>query len=281
MKQLNVGCGNVFHEEWVNIDIAPYSREVKSWDLRTGLPFHDASFDVVYHSHLLEHLQPIAAYSLMQECFRVLKPNGIIRVVVPDLESIVRDYLYALEQVEEGFQSAEENYDWMMLELYDQTTRLSRGGEMIRFLERSNLSNKDFIISRVGHEVKLVWEQSNDEVYRKKIWKKMKSQSFFWYVQQVRNLIAETLIYVTAGQESRKAFREGLFRRSGEVHQWMYDRFSLKRLLKDLGFTEVKICNADESRISGFNRYNLDMVEGQIRKPDSLFVEAVKPLAKL
>jgi predicted SAM-dependent methyltransferase len=43
------------------------------------------------------------------------------------------------------------------------------------------------------------------------------------------------------------------------------------------GFIDVRVCRADESRIPDFNIYNLDVVEGKIRKPDSLFMEGIKP----
>lgn len=62
-------------------------------DLRQGIPFPDRSADVVYHSHLLEHLDRSDAESLMAEIRRVLKPDGIQRVVVPDLEIFARAYL--------------------------------------------------------------------------------------------------------------------------------------------------------------------------------------------
>jgi hypothetical protein len=57
----------------------------------------------------------------------------------------------------------------------------------------------------------------------------------------------------------------------------MYDRYSLRRLLEQAGFIDVRICRADESRIPDFNSYNLDIVEGKVRKPVSLFMEGIKP----
>jgi hypothetical protein len=56
----------------------------------------------------------------------------------------------------------------------------------------------------------------------------------------------------------------------------MYDRFSLKRLLECSGFKEVRVCGADESRILNLNSYGLDIHDGKIRKPDSLFMEGKK-----
>jgi hypothetical protein len=65
------------------------------------------------------------------------------------------------------------------------------------------------------------------------------------------------------------------FRVSGEIHQWMYDRYSLSKLLAETGFSNIRQCKADESDIPNFRSYLLDTEEnGMIRKPDSLFIEA-------
>jgi hypothetical protein len=91
-----------------------------------------------------------------------------------------------------------------------------------------------------------------------------------------RTLLAEGVVTLLLGNKGKTALRQGLFRVSGEIHQWMYDRFSLRRALLEAGFTDVHVCSADESRILGFTGYNLDTINGVVRKPDSLFMEGVK-----
>jgi hypothetical protein len=56
----------------------------------------------------------------------------------------------------------------------------------------------------------------------------------------------------------------------------MYDRYSLTELLKDCGFKNIEVVNAFESKIDDWSRFQLDVVKGEIRKPDSLFMEGVK-----
>src|SRR5580704_992300 len=85
MRALNLGCGDRFHPNWENLDFVPVDRTVKAHDLRRGIPYPDGCFDVVYHSHVLEHFSKVEAPQFLRECFRVLAPSGIIRVVVPDL----------------------------------------------------------------------------------------------------------------------------------------------------------------------------------------------------
>lgn len=79
------------------------------------------------------------------------------------------------------------------------------------------------------------------------------------------------------GPKAEAAFYEGLFRSQGEVHRWMYDRFSLRALCQTAGFVDFRVCQADESQIQGFADFELDTVKGQVRKPDSIFVECEKP----
>ncbi len=119
-------------------------------DLLRGLPFADETFDVVYHSHVLEHLEPGRAAGFLRECWRVLETDGILRVVVPDLENIARIYLERLERVLAGDAGAEDDYDWVVLELLDQMTRTRSGGRMAEYLARPHLQNPEFVLGRMG-----------------------------------------------------------------------------------------------------------------------------------
>jgi hypothetical protein len=83
------------------------------------------------------------------------------------------------------------------------------------------------------------------------------------------------------GRKGAATVRETQFRQTGEVHRWMYDRVSLRRLLESCGFAQVADCRAAESRIDGFSVYGLDVVQGRARKPDSLFMEATKPVGSV
>ena len=275
-KLLNIGCGGTLHPEWVNVDIVASMPGVHAHDVRCGLPYDDRMFDACYCSHMLEHVTKDQAKIIVGEAYRVLKNGGIARFVVPDIEQIVRLYLKALEDVASGQNKREADYDWMILELFDQTVRATSGGEMGVYLSNPALSNKEFIISRIGMEAKRIWDRNlvSKNTY---IWNKLKSMKVSWFVNQLRIEIACFFVWIFAGADAKKAFREGLFRESGEIHRWMYDRFSLQRLLNQAGFVDVKVCNADVSSIPAFNSYELDILDNKVRKPDSLYIEAVKP----
>jgi SAM-dependent methyltransferase len=70
-------------------------RDIVVHDLRKGIPARDATVDVVYHSHVLEHIDRDDAPGFMAEVHRVLKPGGVQRVVVPDFEHLTRRYVEA------------------------------------------------------------------------------------------------------------------------------------------------------------------------------------------
>jgi predicted SAM-dependent methyltransferase len=253
---INLGCGTHFHKEWINIDFKSSHPLVISCDLTKGIPLDSNSVDVVYHSHLLEHFSKSYAPLFLKECFRVLKPGGIIRVVVPDLETIVRLYLNLLEKSLQGDEQAQKRYEWILLELFDQMVRNKSGGEMLEYWKQNPMPAENFVFERAGSEVKEAVKQL-----------RQKNKKQVDRIEEKTELELDPLSI-------------GKFRLSGEVHQWMYDRYSLGKLLKEAGFEKISFVKADESRIPEFNSYFLDInTDGSVRKPDSLFMEATKPLS--
>jgi len=281
MQLLNIGCGNRIHNDWVNIDKAPASQSVRQCDVENGLPFSDCSFDVVYHSHVLEHFTVNDAPQFLAECHRVLKPGGLIRVVVPDLEQIVLCYLQALQKVSDGRNSARDDYDWMMLEMYDQTVRNVSGGQMAAFLNRPDILNRDFVTGRCGGEIDQIMrqfslrrdaQQHSNESARQTLHPRFSFQ-LKKIPKKIREWILKTLL-----RDEYKALEIGRFRCSGENHQWMYDRVSLAGILRECGFRNIVQQDARGSSIGSWTKYNLDTEsDGVIYKPDSLYIEAVKP----
>jgi hypothetical protein len=51
----------------------------------------------------------------------------------------------------------------------------------------------------------------------------------------------------------------------------------LQRILVSAGFSDINVCKAAESRIPRFDKYELDIIAGEIRKPDSFYMEGIKP----
>lgn len=277
MNFLNLGCGYRFHQSWTNVDLTSTGEGIIAHNLLHRLPFSEATFECVYHSHVLEHLPKSAAQSFLQECYRVLSPSGVLRVVVPDLEELARTYLSTLEQTVNGAQGRNAVYEWMMLELLDQHVRNSSGGEMARYLSQRPLPGKEFILKRGGSEVENLFKEAHTEtnlpsgVWQHPFLKRLRC--FHRYPIYVREIFYKFLL----GKDYR-ALRIGRFRISGEVHQWMYDRYSLTALLKQCGFREIVQRSATESYLSNWNSFHLDTgPDGKVYKPNSLYMEAKKP----
>lgn len=270
---LNIGCGDVWHPNWVNFDVVPRDPVVRKLDIQSGLPFEDGSVDVCYSSHVLEHLTIEAGSAFVRECHRVLRHRGIIRIVVPDLENIVREYLRLLEKVVAGKEDRVLDYHWMKLELIDQLVRDHSGGEMGRYLRQGRIPNREFVRSRIGTELDAI---IGERCERSSLWQRLKAKPMTEVLGQLRNSAAGAVLRLIGGAQACRSLEIGRFRLSGEVHRWMHDRYSLPRLLEENGFSEARVCRPTESGIEGFNNYSLDVVDGDARKPDSLFVEALK-----
>jgi predicted SAM-dependent methyltransferase len=267
-RLLNVGCGANFHADWVNVDVVPAAPAVIAVDLRRELPFPAQSFDAVYCSHVLEHLDRNEAQALLGRIHALLRPGGILRVVVPDLEAIARLYLELLAGLKREPGARETDYDWIMLEMYDQTVRRVSGGEMARYLSDPGLSNAEFVRSRIGAEAEQYWRPATGTAPRR-------SGGLRRLLSQGRMRLVGVMARLLGGRAAGEGYAEGLFRQSGEVHRWMYDAYSLGRNLRHAGFASATRQTAFESRIAGFAGYLLDVDgSGRVRKPDSLFMEA-------
>ncbi len=242
---LNLGCGTRMHATWNNVDFSLYARlrrhailwgglrvagllsperyarlmaidpDIIVWDLRRGVPFPDLTFDVVYHSHLLEHLDRQDAAAFLRECLRVLRVGGTLRVVVPDLEVRIRHYTRAVRTWRSGNTSrAERAHEQAVADLFEQMVRTDGAGglrqrPLVRFLER-----------RVRGDAGAI----------------------------------------------------------GERHRWMYDQYSLSRLLEEVGFAEMCVRAPADSAIPGWSTFALDTdPDCSPYHRDSLYVEAIRP----
>lgn len=241
-----------------------------------GLPFPDETFDAVYHSHLLEHLPREAASPFTQECYRVLKGGGVIRIAVPDLERIARLYLGSLERVLLGHPDSNYDYIWAMLELYDQAVRDKPGGGMVDYLKQEPIPNERLVYERMGEEARQIVAR----LHRNDTGKQRDPLRRRWCNRAycLRDRMSAALVRRLLGQRDYEALMLGRFRLSGEIHHWMYDRYSLSLLLERSGFEAPVERAGFDSAIDNWARYNLDGDQnGTVYKPDSLYLEAIKP----
>ncbi len=89
---LHMGCGDVIRPGWLNVDIHP-AADLRL-DVRRRWPFSDGSAAIVFAEHLFEHLPwPGDADHFLAEARRVLGPDGMLRLSVPDMARHAQAYL--------------------------------------------------------------------------------------------------------------------------------------------------------------------------------------------
>ena len=121
--KLNLGSFDRIFPGWINTDITPHIfvskipfladlmhsvgklsderyqehkkgifRQLTYLDLNKKFPWADNSVDCAYTSHVLEHLYLEGSLNCIAEVYRVLKPGGIFRIAVPDLDQLIQGY---------------------------------------------------------------------------------------------------------------------------------------------------------------------------------------------
>jgi SAM-dependent methyltransferase len=74
--------------------LAAFARSERiEWATAGRLPLPDRSVDVLYSSHMIEHLDRSEVQRFLREAQRVLTVGGTIRLAVPDLAALVREYI--------------------------------------------------------------------------------------------------------------------------------------------------------------------------------------------
>ena len=78
--KIQFGCGANHLEGWRNHD--------QDVDIRKPLPYSTHSADFVFAEHVMEHITPGEALKFLEECRRILKPGGVLRVCVPGIDRV-------------------------------------------------------------------------------------------------------------------------------------------------------------------------------------------------
>jgi predicted SAM-dependent methyltransferase len=119
--RVNIGCGSTPTPGWLNFDnslsvrlaripmvallrgrgdgltsrfVAVAREEGIQWaDATKKIPLEANSVEVIYSSHMVEHLDPEEVRTFLKEAHRVLTPRGILRIAVPDVGKLVSNYL--------------------------------------------------------------------------------------------------------------------------------------------------------------------------------------------
>ena len=91
--RLHLGCGKRVIKGYIHIDIADYPHIDYEHDTSKLPMFAESSVDLIYASHLLEYYDRLSVKEVLNEWMRVLKVGGILRIAVPDFETLVQVYI--------------------------------------------------------------------------------------------------------------------------------------------------------------------------------------------
>lgn len=278
--KVNLACGPVFIDspDWANFDFVAESG-VQQVDLLGRLPLTDNSAQLVYSSHFLEHIPKPEVDSFLRECLRVLKPGGVIRLVLPDLENMARTYLQLRDE------GKHDKADFLVLEMIDQCVRRQSGGELGKYYRslheqaKRGLSESgentvmiDFIRHRTGEQINAP-DQSKPASGGAAI-------QFKRLLRAVPRRLQRHWIHMIL-QALPSAFRSQNVSMAavGERHHWLWDFHQLQQALEAVGFISVERRSAGSSAIADFPFHPLDLnPDGEPRKGlESMYVEAIKP----
>ena len=162
---LDIGGGENFTDGWVHVDffrtwirrfwkqrLIKQCPEVET-DLRYPLKCDDNIVDGIYSCHTLEHLYPNHAYNLIEELFRILKPGGWFRIIVPELkEENCLHFRYRAEEIGDLTQNYGHHSVWDK-ELLSATLK-SYGFIHIKSVE----------FGKEGSDKRLIKEESNRKI---------------------------------------------------------------------------------------------------------------------
>lgn len=149
---IHLGCGEIASPEFINVDsrVFPHIHHVHSVE---KLPMFPADYaDMVYASHILEHIEMNQVPCVLAEWYRVLKTGGILRLGVPDFDAMIHIYNDNNKQLESiwsallGNQDYKENKHYACFNTDNLTEFLKKAGFVtVRKWEANNVEHHNFI----------------------------------------------------------------------------------------------------------------------------------------
>lgn len=122
---VNIGCGPDGHNDWINLDYGilaflhryswiektisklgfwpssktegvkyniQWPKNLRIVNCKKNLPFKENSVDYIFTSHFLEHIKKFETANVLRLCHKCLKKGGTIRISVPDIDLIIKQY---------------------------------------------------------------------------------------------------------------------------------------------------------------------------------------------
>lgn len=150
---LNIGSGGYNIQGFKDLDIPSKkynlerAQEFISYDIRTDkIPFKENEVDNIYCSHVIEHIEEKVVIKFIEDCSRVLKKNGVLRIATPDAR-----FLWEMMIRGKNYWNKKRYDDWF----------ISRGGKAEDFDEI------DYFIREISTSKSRILNKSNSIYYNK------------------------------------------------------------------------------------------------------------------
>lgn len=106
-RKLNLGSGVVLLDDYVNFDAVSIERRGKKTDVLGRIEdivgiFGENRFDEILCTHVIEHLWPNDGLKMLQDCFSILAPNGVLVLEAPSVQGIIELYNEGHPMYKEG-----------------------------------------------------------------------------------------------------------------------------------------------------------------------------------
>lgn len=156
-NRLHLAAGSNILQDWANLDIN--NKPGTIWhDLTAPLGVSDGCIEYIYSEHFIEHISAESGSNLLKECYRVMKPGGVLRLSTPDLDFLIKQY-------KEKNLTEWENVGWLP------TSTCTMLNDGVRLWGHQYLYNMEELVNRIKSQgfskVESVgWKESRHEALR-------------------------------------------------------------------------------------------------------------------
>jgi hypothetical protein len=142
--KLNLGCGKVLKNGWVNVDIRQFLPEVEVVDLNQPWPWENGTVKAVYCSHMIEHLTASERVHFVNELYRVMSRGAECKLIAPHWSSYraYGDMTHQWPPVSEFW------FQYLLKEWRDMNAPHSDYNDEVNFMTSWVFSVHDFVISQ-------------------------------------------------------------------------------------------------------------------------------------
>ena len=155
--RLNLGCNHFYADRWINVDLRTHEDVTPDLihDVREPLPFTPGSIDAVYCGHILEHLTHNECAKALDNIRTVLKPDGLLGVVGPDIELAEAGYPEAIPDIMHGTTGEQgAGHEWVPT-LASTVELLEANGWRVTPLTIETMPSHWPVVSRIGWQFAL------------------------------------------------------------------------------------------------------------------------------